>query len=188
MALIRVTNVRVQNSNPCQFQDPFRFEITFDCLPPGIKEGTFVPLAQPNRTHSRLWETRPITIGLVLWLQPAHSLGFLVFLGLCCNLHGTALEWKLVYVGSAKEDKYDQGESALAATVVVLELWLPFFTVPSWALAPRLLSLSRQNSTQSSSARFRSARISSCSRPRPRTSPSCPRGWVICVLFFCSCN
>lgn len=65
MALIRVTNVRVQNSNPCQFQDPFRFEITFDCLPPGIKEGTFVPLAQPNRTHSRLWETRPITIGSV---------------------------------------------------------------------------------------------------------------------------
>lgn len=56
MSLINVTNVQVLD-NPAKFSNPFQFEITFECVPPGIKE---------------------------------------------------ELEWKLVYVGSAEDEKYDQ--------------------------------------------------------------------------------
>mmetsp|Transcript_35946 Transcript_35946/g.69824 ORF Transcript_35946/g.69824 Transcript_35946/m.69824 type:complete len:201 (+) Transcript_35946:104-706(+) len=37
MALVNVTNVEVQN-NPAKFTDAFSFQITFDCIAPGIKE------------------------------------------------------------------------------------------------------------------------------------------------------
>lgn len=55
MAAITVTNIAIQN-NPCRFLDPFRFEITFDCL---------LPLRED-------------------------------------------LEWKLIYIGSSEDEKYDQ--------------------------------------------------------------------------------
>jgi len=68
MALINVTNVVVYN-NPARFTDPFKFEITFECIPPGVKE---------------------------------------------------ELEWKMIYVGSADEEKYDQElESVLVGPVNV---------------------------------------------------------------------
>ncbi len=37
MALVNVTNVVVAN-NPCKFTDDFKFQITFECVAPGIKE------------------------------------------------------------------------------------------------------------------------------------------------------
>lgn len=55
MAAINVTNVRVLD-NPSQFKDPFRFEITFECLTP-LQED---------------------------------------------------IEWKIVYVGSSNDAKFDQ--------------------------------------------------------------------------------
>jgi hypothetical protein len=38
MTLINVTNVQVLD-NPTKFTNPFQFEITFECLQPGVKEG-----------------------------------------------------------------------------------------------------------------------------------------------------
>jgi len=68
MSLINVTHVEVLD-NPTRFTNPFQFEITFECLPPGIQE---------------------------------------------------ELEWKLVYVGSAEDEKYDQElDSVLVGPVVV---------------------------------------------------------------------
>ena len=55
MAAINVTNVRVLD-NPTNFKDPFRFEITFECLTP-LQED---------------------------------------------------IEWKIIYVGSSNDAKYDQ--------------------------------------------------------------------------------
>jgi len=56
MARVVVTNVEVLD-NPCNFTNPFQFEIIFDCIAPGIT---------------------------------------------------SELEWKLLYVGSAEDEKYDQ--------------------------------------------------------------------------------
>jgi len=38
MSLINVTNVEILD-NPTKFTNPFQFEITFECLPPGVQEG-----------------------------------------------------------------------------------------------------------------------------------------------------
>lgn len=42
MSLINVTNVEILD-NPTKFTNPFQFEITFECLAPGVQEG------QPQR-------------------------------------------------------------------------------------------------------------------------------------------
>jgi len=68
MSLINVTDVQILD-NPCAFSNPFQFEITFECVAPGVQE---------------------------------------------------ELEWKLVYVGSAEDEKYDQElDSVLVGPVVV---------------------------------------------------------------------
>lgn len=56
MSQVQVLNVNVRN-NPSKFLSDFDFEITFECLPPGLQH---------------------------------------------------ELEWKLVYVGSANDENYDQ--------------------------------------------------------------------------------
>jgi histone chaperone ASF1 len=56
MSIVNVTNVLVHN-NPCKFTEPFKFEISFECIPPGLQE---------------------------------------------------ELEWKMIYVGSAEDEKHDQ--------------------------------------------------------------------------------
>lgn len=38
MSLINVTNVEILD-NPTKFTNPFQFEITFECLPPGVQDG-----------------------------------------------------------------------------------------------------------------------------------------------------
>ncbi len=40
MSLVNVENVEVLD-NPAKFNTPFNFLITFECFPPGIKEGIF---------------------------------------------------------------------------------------------------------------------------------------------------
>ena len=40
MSLVTVENVRILN-NPARFSDNFQFEITFECIRPGVKEGFF---------------------------------------------------------------------------------------------------------------------------------------------------
>lgn len=68
MSLVNVTDVRFLE-NPSRFTDPFRMEITFECLQPGIKE---------------------------------------------------ELEWKVIYVGSAEDEKHDQElDSVLVGPVAV---------------------------------------------------------------------
>lgn len=51
MSLINVTDVQVLD-NPTKFTNPFQFEITFECLPPGVQEGQ----TQRHR-HSRRSDT-----------------------------------------------------------------------------------------------------------------------------------
>ena len=47
MAPINVTNVEVLD-NPSLFTNPFQFQITFECIPPGVKEGAS-PTIQSRR-------------------------------------------------------------------------------------------------------------------------------------------
>ncbi|XXQ31828.1 Anti-silencing function protein 1 [Plasmodiophora brassicae] len=56
MPPINIENVEILD-NPTQFKNPFQIQVTFECIPPGIRE---------------------------------------------------ELEWKLIYVGSADDEKYDQ--------------------------------------------------------------------------------
>jgi len=68
MSLVQLSNI-VCGANPTNFLTPFSFEITFECLPPGVKE---------------------------------------------------ELEWKLIYVGSSDDKKYDQElESVLVGPVTL---------------------------------------------------------------------
>jgi hypothetical protein len=39
MPVVQVTNVEVLD-NPTMFRNPFQFQITFECAPPGLQEGT----------------------------------------------------------------------------------------------------------------------------------------------------
>ena len=83
MALVNITNVEILD-NPAPFSNPFQFEITFECV--GELQG-----------------------GLLLF--SLYSLSFCVppVLTFCfLFLEYVDLEWKVVYVGSAESEEYDQ--------------------------------------------------------------------------------
>lgn len=79
MAKVQVCNVNVLN-NPSPFNSPFQFELTFECIEE-LQEGT----------HLCLWITW-------FWL-----ILFIIILVACADL-----EWKMIYVGSAESEQYDQ--------------------------------------------------------------------------------
>lgn len=152
MSLINVTDVQVLD-NPTKFTNQFQFEITFECLPPGVQEGTqhaahssSSSSAQHPRearaTRSR-GEARVSTVERgssrvhlreaaldsnreALHVSRSCSCSFagcLAHLGRCSPAVVCVcaeLEWKLTYVGSATDEKYDQElDSVLVGPVVV---------------------------------------------------------------------
>jgi len=83
--------------NPCNFANPFQFEITFECLQE-LEEGTFTERYIIGQ------------IAMILSLRPSLSPTFFSLWGL--NLHTSRfskdLEWKVIYVGSAHDTAQDQ--------------------------------------------------------------------------------
>lgn len=93
MARVQVTNVTVLD-NPTHFLNPFQFEVTFECfedLPEGTKEYV--------RKRSKTVEIR---ISCLLQRMYSKHTEFLFFSN-CADL-----EWKIIYVGSAATEDYDQ--------------------------------------------------------------------------------
>ena len=80
MALLNVLDVNVLD-NPSSFTNPFQFEITFECLK-HLPSGTFSFVARARSVSLKMKRKTFTTI--------------------------TDLEWKVVYVGSASDGKFDQ--------------------------------------------------------------------------------
>lgn len=80
MSVVTISFINVKNSQ-CMFCDPFIFEIRFECCKE-LDDGLFLLLSF-SRTHHL--SNHPI-----------------------CWFVRTDLEWKLVYVGSAENEQYDQ--------------------------------------------------------------------------------
>jgi histone chaperone ASF1 len=118
MSLISVTNVEILN-NPTKFTSPFQFEISFECISP-VKEGEqqqrqwqrAADRAQAREHWSTVRRHAPSTL-------LTHSLRTVlprVVLPRCI----VELEWKLVYVGSAEDEQFDQElDSVLVGPIIV---------------------------------------------------------------------
>ena len=87
MALVSISNVEILD-NPAPFTNPFQFEITFECVAE-LKGGT---------CHlSSFFFSK----------KNCHFHGN--FVPFVCSFGKTSdLEWKVVYVGSAESEEYDQ--------------------------------------------------------------------------------
>lgn len=98
MTAVNVTNVTVLD-NPSMFMNPFQFEISYECLCPlqdGKSLATLVLCVVSNICSD---------------LMPKDFSGLIR--GVVADL-----EWKLIYVGSAEDEKYDQVlESVLVGPV-----------------------------------------------------------------------
>ena len=85
MAKVQVTNVTVLD-NPSPFQNPFQFEVTFECFE-DLPEGELVP---------------NVTLSIDFKYTQLNHLRHAIFFSF------QDLEWKLVYVGSASTEEHDQ--------------------------------------------------------------------------------
>ncbi|KAF3522018.1 hypothetical protein F2Q69_00050898 [Brassica cretica] len=98
MSAINITNVSVLD-NPAPFVSPFQFEISYECL---------TSLQDVTDSFNHLLVSKyNIKKNDSVYLVPFFCVG-------------TDLEWKLVYVGSAEDETYDQTlESVLVGPVNV---------------------------------------------------------------------
>lgn len=88
MSVVNILNIQVLD-NPTKFFNPFQFEITFECISP-LKDGTWQELFFGLRCINAMCS-------------------LLLCVCLCVCLHSLLdLEFKIVYVGSAEDDRYDQ--------------------------------------------------------------------------------
>ena len=93
MARVQVTNVTVLD-NPTHFLNPFQFEVTFECfedLPEGMNGHV---CKTPPRNRNSLSSTANASCYSDACVHPLS--------------HCTDLEWKIIYVGSAATEDYDQ--------------------------------------------------------------------------------
>ena len=86
MAKVNICNVDVKD-NPCPFTHPFQFEITFECLE-ALGEGSN-PTSKMEYMRRKPYFTNNLKMTQI-------------------NNYPKDLEWKIIYVGSAESEQYDQ--------------------------------------------------------------------------------
>jgi len=158
MSAVNVTNVTVLD-NPSMFLNPFQFEISYECLAP-LKDGKDdIDLSLITLILWIVWRF-PFHVWLIVhelgtWLnfcwhlvliasqnEGKKALMFKRVLNLAylqcgwCQWCFADLEWKLIYVGSAEDEKYDQVlESVLVGPVNVGNYRFVFQVLVAWPLA-----------------------------------------------------
>ncbi|KAJ9091047.1 hypothetical protein QFC19_009284 [Naganishia cerealis] len=91
MSIVNIRNIQLLN-NPARWEDDYNFRITFECVEP-LKEGKQMdPLASSR--SGLAWIMTPAMTG------HAHPVLLLA--------HRVDIEWRLLYVGDAKSEEYDQ--------------------------------------------------------------------------------
>ena len=103
MSLVSILAVDVLD-NPSSFLNPFQFEVTFECLK-DLKEGAFCALYACACVCARA-SGRPFVVLFRLLLLTKKKKRAPISRR-CARAH-TDLEWKIVYIGSAESEDYDQ--------------------------------------------------------------------------------
>lgn len=144
--------------NPSYFQNPLQFEIQYECLHDlqhgarrlclakgaGLLTTLCVAHACCRRRKCMLCSVRMCSSGGVLTT--------------CCARPSlTDLEWKLIYVGSAESEKYDQVLDSVLVGPVVPGQYRFVFQVRAPALLPHKLCLTSMHPHNDAPAQLRGA-------------------------------
>lgn len=141
MAKVQVLNVVVLD-NPSPFNNPFQFEITFECIED-------LPDGEGRTGPGDNWRLRGVVffnqwvVNLPLWRDPgplAHivhcpSIYCSVFVLHCLPL--VDLEWKIIYVGSAESEEHDQVLDSVLVGPVPAGRHMFVFQVLQWSAVVR---------------------------------------------------
>ena len=104
--------------NPTLFTNPFQFQITCECLAPGVQEGICADIRYYHIYFINIVFDRALNN-----IYNAIAFKFIFF---------SELEWKLIYVGSAEDDKCDQTLDSILVGPVPIGTSKFVFQVRQW--------------------------------------------------------